>query len=458
MKIRHLLSALFALLATSMQAQNSSIESWSGALNLGAQRLQIGFDLVTAPDGQTHGTMDVPEQGAFGLPVEVMTNRADTLRLAIPALQAEYVGLRAAEKRIEGTFTQRGYAFELILHAGKIQLHRPQTPALPYPYRSEEVRFTNEKEGAVLSGTLTYPVGYDARQAAQTPVVLLVTGSGAQNRDEEIFGHKPFLVIADYLARHGIATLRYDDRGVGQSSGPTTGTTTLNNLADAEAGIAALRQMGQFGAVGVLGHSEGGTIALMMGAKGSVDFVVSLAGGAVDGITLIVGQNAAILQQQGLPKGVVEAYCRALGVLYRDRVAQVPVFDAKTYVETLCAVQQLTLPEPLKANLAQCMTAGGAWITWFLGYDPAEAIGQIRCPVLALNGTLDMQVLSSDNLPVLRKQLPADERHLVKEYEGLNHLFQHCTPATAMNYGAIAETISEEVLHDIVAWVKSCGK
>lgn len=439
-------------------AQQPRVESWSGALQVGAQRLRIGFDLTTSPDGRHRCTMDVPEQGAFGVPVEVVLNRADTLQLAITALQAGYVGQRTSDGRIVGRFSQRGYDFELILHAGKIVLNRPQTPAPPFPYRSEELTFRNEAEGAVLSGTLTYPVDYDPQRASETPVVLLVTGSGGQNRDEELFGHKPFLVIADHLARNGIATLRYDDRGVGRSSGPTTDLTTLNLLADAEAGVAALRAKGGFGRIGVAGHSEGGTIALMMGARGSVDFVVSLAGGVADGITILVGQNGAQMQQQGLPKQLVEDYCQALRVLYRDRVAQLPIYDAKTYVETLCAVQQLNLPEPLKANLAQCLTAGGAWMTWFLGNDPTEAVRQIRCPVMAVNGTLDLQVLCADNLPLVRSHLPADPRHLIKEYEGLNHLFQPCTTATALSYGMIEQTLSEELLHDIVTWVKGCAE
>ena len=286
------------------------------------------------------------------------------------------------------------------------------------------------------------------------PVVLFVTGSGGQDRNEELFQHKPFLVIADYLAKQGIASLRYDDRGVAKSTGPTQNSTTLNNLADAEAGIDFLRKLNIFGKVGVIGHSEGGTIAFMLGANQKVDFLISLAGAATDGIGVIVGQNKAAMELQGTNPMLIEDYASALKVLYNDRVARKQIVDPKAYVESLCQTHQLNLPEAYKKNLAQCTTAGGEWMTWFLGYHPAEAIKRITCPVMALNGTLDLQVLYQDNLPVVRDNLAPNPKHLIKEYDSLNHLFQHCTPQTALSYGQIEETISEEVLKDMANWIK----
>ena len=453
---------LFILLTTLMitsailHAQEAkTAESWSGTIMLGTNKLHIGFNILSLTDGKQACTMDVPEQGANSIPTEIIKNDADSLNISITTLRATYKGRKNSTESIIGQFFQNGMSFPLNLTPGKIELTRPQTPHQPYPYATEEVVFKNEAEGAVLSGTLTYPITYGFQAKETVPVVLLVTGSGGQNRDEEIFNHKPFLVIADYLAKQGIASLRYDDRGAGKSTGPTQGTTTENNLADAEAGISYLRSLNKFGQIGVLGHSEGGTIAFMMGANKSVDFLISLAGGATNGIKVLVGQNKAAMRLQGIPAIIIEQYATALNILYKDRIEGKLIADHKQYVENLCQTNKLTLPENFKANLAQCITAGGNWLTWFLANEPSDAIRKIACPVMALNGNLDMQVLSKDNLPVIKESLPANDKHLIKEYDSLNHLFQHCTPATALSYGAIEETISEEVLRDIATWIKT---
>lgn len=456
-KLMKLVSSLLFIFVTSWMvghAQNmDSSESWSGTINVGTQKLNIGFEIKSSSDGKYTGTMDVPAQGAMNIPVEITKNNQDSLCITISALRATYGGRKVSMKSIEGRFSQNGMNFPLQLKPGKVELNRPQTPEPPYPYATEEVVFKNESEGATLSGTLTYPINYLFVPKESIPVVLLVTGSGGQDRNEEIFGHKPFLVIADYLAKRGIASLRYDDRGVGKSTGPTQGSTTLNNLADAEAGIAYLRNLNRFGKVGVIGHSEGGTIAFMMGADKSVDFLVSLAGGATSGLEVIIGQNKATMQLQGIPPMVIEDYAKALDILYKDRLARKQIANQEQYVEDLCKNHSLSLPANYKANLVQCITAGGEWITWFLGYHPSEAIRKVTCPTMALTGALDLQVLSKDNLPVIKANLPHNDKHLIKEYDSLNHLFQHCTPVTALNYGGIEETISEEVLRDMADWI-----
>jgi len=428
-------------------------ESWSGAIMIGTNKLHIGFNILSLTDGKQACTMDVPEQGANDIPTEIVKNDADSLNISITALRATYKGRKNSAESIIGQFSQNGMAFPLNLYPGKIELTRPQTPKQPYPYATEEVVFKNETEGAVLSGTLTYPITYAYQAKGTTPVVLMVTGSGSQDRNEEIFNHKPFLVIADYLAKQGIASLRYDDRGVGKSTGPTQGATTENNLADAEAGISYLRNLNKFGQIGVMGHSEGGTIAFMMGANKSVDFLISLAGGAADGIQVLVGQNEAAMKLQGFPAILIEQYATALRILYKDRIDRKEIANKEQYVEDLCQTNGLTLPDNFKANLTKCITFGDEWMTWFLAYHPSDAINKIACPAMALNGSLDLQVLSKDNLPVIKETLPSNKKHLVKEYDSLNHLFQHCTPTTALNYGAIEETISEEVLHDIASWI-----
>lgn len=429
-----------------------SPESWSGEVAIGANKLKMGFNIKNLPDGKQSCTMDVPQQGAKDIPVEITRNDSDSLNLFISTLKAVYKGRKVSPESIEGTFTQHGAVFSLSLKPGAVS-ERPQTPVPPFAYKTEEVIFKNEAESAELSGTLTYPVNYKKLKRGSVPVVLMVTGSGSQDRNEEIFGHKPFLVIADFLARNGVASLRYDDRSTGGSKGPTKNITTMNNLADAKAGISYLRSLDKFGKIGVLGHSEGGTIAFMMGAEKSVDFIVSLAGTAANGIDVIVGQNKALMQLQGTPQKLAKDYTSALRIVYNDRINKKDIKDKQLYVNELCKSNNFSLPESLKSNLEKCITFGDEWLTWFLAYSPVEAIRKITCPVMALNGNMDMQVLSNDNLTLIKENLPANDKNLIKEYASLNHMFQHCTPATALNYSAIEETISEEVLRDIINWI-----
>jgi hypothetical protein len=266
------------------------------------------------------------------------------------------------------------------------------------------VTFVNAKAGATLAGTLTVPKGGAKR------VMIMVTGSGPENRDEEVAYHKPFAVIADRLARAGIATLRYDDRGVGNSvGGETKHTTSLDVAEDATAGIEWLRAQKRFKKVGLLGHSEGGLIAFMLAAQKKVDFVVSLAGPAVRGDSIM---------------------------LYQARTSGNP-FTKNITVENL-------------RNMMKTNT----WVSYFMDYDPTDNITNTKCPVLALNGSKDCQVPADMNIPVLRRLLAKNKKAVVKEYEGLNHMFQHCTTGRPDEYYTLEETMSEEVLSDIVTWVK----
>ena len=285
-----------------------------------------------------------------------------------------------------------------------VEQDRPQNPQPPFPYLTTEVTFTNDSAGATLSGTLTMPI--DAKC-----VLLMVTGSGQQNRDEEILGHAPFAVIADRLARSGIATLRYDDRGVGESTGGDLMSATTRDFADdAAAGIEWLRQSARFEKVGVLGHSEGGEIAFMLGADGLVDFIVSLAGPGVPGDSILLEQNRAI---------------------YGELAAGLTIDDIRNAPQ----IQQIP------------------WYRFFIDYNPQQDLARITCPVMAVNGDKDCQVSAAMNLGAIGRTLPASERHLIKSYPGLNHLFQHCGTGMVDEYGAIEETFSEEVINDIIAWV-----
>ena len=294
---------------------------------------------------------------------------------------------------------------------GEEKLNRPQNPVAPYPYKTEEVAFKNVADGATLVGTLSYPVGY---KKGKTPVVLMVTGSGQENRDEEIFDHKPFLVIADYLARHGVATLRYDDRGFGKSTGGDVGhATTLDFMRDAASGIDFLRASKQFSRVGILGHSEGGSIAFMLGAKGKVDFVISMAGVGVKGDTALTAQANKILELTGQSMRFSTHQYRMNAIIKRS-----------------------------------------PWLNFFIDYDPSADISKTLCPVMAINGSRDIQVISSLNLAGIKAHLKPNPKNIIKEYPSLNHLFQHCKTGNVLEYRMIEETISPEVLEDIVRFIK----
>lgn len=406
---------LFVLVALTGQAQVNSttalLGSWSGKLKVGAMSLTIVLHLDQV-DGNVKVSLDSPDQGAKGIPASKEYLSDDSVAVKIVSLGATYRA-RLKDGKLDGTFSQSGMSFPLEMSKGIAEVKRPQMPKAPYPYETEEVTFRNEADGATLSGTLTWPVGYNKNQ--KPVMVLFVSGSGQQNRDEEVMNHKPFLVIADYLARQGIATLRYDDRATGKSvGGDVKNATTADFSRDALAGIDFLRSKKAFSKVGILGHSEGGSIAFMLGSQKKVDFIVSLAGPTVKGDTLLAAQSNRILSLSGQPATMtVEKY--------RQTVA----------------------------------TRNQPWLNWFNDYDPTNDIRQIRCPIFALNGDRDCQVISTLCLPALRRLLQPSKKHLIKEYPSLNHLFQHCTTGLPDEYSQIEETISPEVLQDIAQWINS---
>ena len=421
--------------------------SWNGRLQIGMQSLTVVLNI----EGDSC-TMDSPDQATLGIPAKLKVCTEDSLIVEIPQLKVVYEGKKAGEV-IDGSFTQMGQRFPLTLKAGKPVYNRPQSPQSPFPYKTEEVTFVNPSDNAALCGTLSYPIDY---KKGKTPVVLLVTGSGQQNRDEEIFYHRPFAVIADHLARNGVATLRYDDRGVGGSTGDVRNATTATFATDAEAGLTYLRDSGKFGEVGLLGHSEGGTIAFMLAGEGKTDFIVSMAGTGLRGDKVLVGQNRLILPTQGVPEKMADDYCRALEKMYEYKIAYGATADM--YAEMIVTMSmnetKVNIPEILRANLVTLAKSKNAWMNYFIAYDPIEAIRKIKCPVMAINGSLDTQVLPSSNLAVIRDNLQLKEGDIVREYEGLNHLFQHSKTGAVAEYLKLEETISPEVLNDITTFVQ----
>ncbi len=405
------LLVLAALLCSVVSFAQEISGTWNGDLDVGGQKLQIVFHFEKDADGVWTAAMDVPAQSVKGMRADLLLLTADSVSLGVPMIMMSYNG-KLDGGVIKGTFWQRGMSFPLDLKQGEgAKIVRPQVPEEPFPYKTVELGLHNEEADIWLGATLTFPTGYE--EGVKVPVVVMVSGSGPQDRDEEIYGHKPFLVIADYLARNGIASLRYDDRGVGKSQGTHSSCTSEDFAKDAASVIDFLRRCEEFDKIGVLGHSEGGMIAFMLAADGIADFVVSLAGPGIKGDTLLAEQQNAIFGLKGLPAGATV--------------------------------------ESVRRQVAM----SGKWMEFFIDYDPRFDLEKIVVPVMALNGGNDVQVIADSNLGAISKALDGkNEKNLIKEYPELNHLFQHCTLQTSLEYYAFEETISEEVLADIVYWVR----
>lgn len=448
MKKLLLLSAMLLSCGIICLAQSLSA-SWNGKLTLGPQSLTIVLNI--ASDGSC--TLDSPDQGAKDIPCATQYLSTDSIRIDIPAIGGSY-SARLTDGKLVGNFVQMGYSFPLELVPGEAIPERPQTPTPPFGYETREVTFANAAAGVTLAGTLTLPQGCDH----STPVVLMVTGSGLQNRDEEIFSHHPFAVIADHLAQHGIASLRYDDRGFGQSTGDASRATTADFGDDAAAGIKYLKSLGQFGRIGVLGHSEGGMIAFRLAAHGDVDFAVALASPAMRGDSLLLGQNRLLLELGGTPRPIIDGYVRALSEVLAARIAPSrQQGSALAFADSVATAQGSNLPQAMVANLAEVLKESNVWLDYFLTCNPRADIAAAKCPVMAIGGSKDMQV-PAENLEIIKSLLPTDERNMIKVYDGLNHLLQHCATGSPMEYNAITETISPEALQDMALWITTAAK
>lgn len=405
---RLIIASVMLTISSTLSAQEVFLGSWSGNITVGQTRLTIVLNLSQNQDGILECTLDSPDQGAKGIKAVAAVSNSISLEINVASLGATYKGIYFNNSLI-GTFSQLGQEFPLTLKKGIEKLNRPQEPSAPFPYTEEEVTFVNEKAEAKLAGSLITPQA----AAEGCPVVIFVTGSGQENRNEEIYDHKPFLVIADYLARNGIASLRFDDRNFGTShGGDVANATTLDFLEDARAGVNFLKSKSCFGRIGVIGHSEGGSIAFMLGAANDVDFVISLAGIGVKGDEALAAQANRVFELQG-------------------------------------SDQRYTIQSYRSAVHAQ----RNKWLDWFIDYDPSEDIKACTCPVFAVNGDKDCQVISALNLTGIQSNLSDNPANFIKEYPELNHLFQHCQTGLPTEYRQIEETVSTEVLADLCAWI-----
>lgn len=426
--LRTLTSVVFAMMAFAANAQEGT---WNGELNVMGNKVPLVFNF------STNGcTIDSPSQGVNGIQAEKTVKDDGTISVKVGMIGATFEG-KMTDGEIKGTYVQNGFPLPLTLKPGKLVVKRPQTPVPPFPYKEESVSFTNAQY--TFNGTLTLPENY----SKNTPVVLMVTGSGQQNRDEELFSHKPFAVIADALARQGIASLRYDDRGWGDESVNFADFTTDDFRQDAAAAIPLLRK--RFNKVGILGHSEGGTIAMMLAAEGKADFIVSLAGMAISGKETLIMQNRQAMSAIGLPKETVDSYCNSISKAL-DEIAS----GKKASEINIDDVPQALKPITIKA-LQQADTP---YVRHFLTVDVGKLLPKIKCPVLALNGTKDTQVDCDANTTRIEKGL-ANCKHSIKKIDGVNHLFQHCNTGIVTEYQQIEETIAPEVLQVVAEWIKN---
>ncbi len=428
--------------------------TWAGTLNAGGQELSLVFHILRGGDGLLSGTMDSPDQGAYGLVLSAVEEGDDgSVRFEFSMAGGEYTGQFSDEgDRIQGNWAQGGGSFPLLLEradAEALAPRRPQEPQPPFPYEALDVEFENPEAGIRLAGTLTIPASDGSH-----PAVALLSGSGPQDRDETVFGHRPFLVLADYLSRRGIVVLRFDDRGIGQSTGNFAVATTKDFASDALAAVAFLRKRSEVDPerIGLVGHSEGAVVAPMAAELGGeIAFAVLLASTGVDGRELLVMQAKAINRASGLPEAVIEQRAQVQGALLDVVVAAENDSVAAERARAILADAGLT------GDVAdgQVRSLLSPWMKYFLVYDPLPALRELSIPVLALNGEKDTQVPPTENLLPVEKALRdgGNPDVTAEVLPGLNHLFQTSETGAPAEYAGIEETFSPEALEKIATWI-----
>ena len=431
---------------------------WRGFIEFGGQRLLMVFRIVESADGVRTVALDSPDQGAFGIPAS-LTADAGRVEIDVPSAAGRFAGtLDAISGRISGKWRQGGLELDLVLERAEPDSlagpRRPQEPAPPFPYRTTDVSFANHTDRITLTGTITIP-NHAAADTAVAGIVLL-SGSGQRPRDQELYGHRSFLVLADALTRAGFAVLRFDDRGAGQSGGrETLADVTSEDLArDAEAAIAFLSAQPGVRAdrVGFIGHSEGAFLAAAVAARSNLPaFVVLLGGHAMPGHELMMLQSAAILRAGGAPEAYIETVGAANRKVYDLAMAATDL--ARTRAEIRDVMAGLGMNEQqIDAQLGAILSP---WYRYFLAHDPRDELRQIRVPVLALIGELDRQVPPAENLTAAREALASAPTTdvTVRELPGVNHLFQTATTGGLEEYAAIEETFSPAAIDEIARWI-----
>jgi pimeloyl-ACP methyl ester carboxylesterase len=444
------------LLTVCASAQTPGVEGdWQGTLDVGAAKLRLGLHLSRDSAGSLTAKLDSIDQGAMGIPVQKAVFTESRLKLDIPALRASFEGaMKADGSEIAGTFTQGASLPLTFKRADKGEaLRRPQEPKPPFPYHAVDVGY---ETGVVkLAGTLTIPRG-----SGPFPAALLITGSGPEDRDEAIFGHKPFWVIADYLTRRGIAVLRLDDRGVGKSTGNSTMTTVEEMAGDVLAGVQFLKRRKEIdaGRIGVIGHSEGGIVGPLAASQSpDIAFVVMLAGTGVTGEQVMYLQADLVIRSEGGDDAVVAQNRKLQELIFKVLHEQKDEKNRQVVIQKLReawkADRGSDAPKEMEGQFASVTTPE---LRSFILLDPGDALRKVKVPVLAMNGSRDVQVPPGQNLPAIKAALTAGGNPDITTIElpGLNHLFQHCKSCAPTEYGALEETFSPEALEIMGDWLQ----
>jgi fermentation-respiration switch protein FrsA (DUF1100 family) len=460
--MKRLATFVFLMITVYGSYSQDIIGQWNGALKIQGTQLRIVFHISKTADGYT-STMDSPDQGAKGIPVTSTVFENLKLKLEIANLKFEYTG-ELKGKIIEGSMKQNGMEFPMNLSKEEIAKQafvRPQEPKKPYPYYSEEVTFQNTSANITLAGTLTLP-----KKEGNFPAVILITGSGPQNRDEEILGHKPFLVLSDYLTRSGIAVLRYDDRGVGQSKGTIQTATTADFATDAESAVAYLKTRKEINKskIGLAGHSEGGIIAPMVASRSKdVNFIVLMAGTGLRGDKILLYQQEYIARASGATesdiKKTIDLNSGAFEMVLKAKSDEALKTDLKKFLtESQKNSPSLNKPKGISdeefVNI-QLNQITSPWMLYFIRFDPAATLQKVKCPVLAIDGEKDLQVPAKGSLEAIDKALKkgGNKKVTIKEFTGLNHLFQECKTGLPSEYINIEQTFSPLAMEEISKWI-----
>ena len=456
------LIVLVIMTSLSIYAQDISGQ-WNGILKVQGTQLRLVFNITQADKGYS-STMDSPDQGAKGIPVTSTSYENSILKLEISTLGVLYEGTLDKENIFIGTFKQSGQSFPLNLTREELEKEKvikPQEPIKPYSYYSEDIKFENTKDKIMLAGTLTLP-----EKNGKFPAVILISGSGPQNRDEELLGHKPFLVLADHLTKNGIAVLRFDDRGTAESTGDFATATSLDFVTDVESAITYLQTRKEINKmkIGLIGHSEGGIIAPMVAVKYSdINFIVLLAG------TGIPGNELLLLQQELMGR----AYGISEEELQKTRIINEEAFDivmkstdTETVKKELTNYIKQTLKDEPESGKPEGMSEDdfiqlqvnqltSPWMQYFIKYNPAIILEKVKCPVLAINGEKDLQVPAKVNLEAIKIGLEkgGNKKVTIKELPNLNHLFQECDTGSPDEYATIEQTFSPIALTEITNWI-----
>lgn len=429
---------------------------WVGTMILGAIEVRLGLK-IESKDGKLTGSIDSIDQGVKGIPIDGVEFNEGTLTLKMTSMKSGYVGkMQPDGDTIKGELEQGGKIPLVFKRQDKpFELLRPQLPKKPFPYVEEDVTFDSKAKDVKLAATFTKPKG-----DGPFPAVALITGSGPQDRDESLMGHKPFLVIADHLTRKGIAVLRYDDRGIGKSTGKFEGATSKDFADDAAGAVAYLRGRKDVSKIGLMGHSEGGIIAPMVAAENpDVGFIILLAGPGTPCDELMVAQGQLIVKAMG---GGEKALARQkevqlkLFALAKKGADLEEIMNAVAELEkNLTDAEKKVAAKTQAATNAQISQLAGPWFRYFLSYDPRPTLEKVKCPVLAINGDKDLQVPPKENLEAIQKALKAggNKDVTIKEFPGLNHLFQPCKTGLPTEYGRIETTFAPEALELIADWI-----